>query len=100
MLLDAITAYDEVWAALQKVSVSTPKDAYRWIAIERLAAMRVKEVFYTLTAQVNSRSQAYLVHPRDPWLRRLARVPSVRGAPPASSARRPVGSYAQVAPPA
>lgn len=40
-------------------------------AEDRAAEDKVRESFALDTADVNTRSQAFLVHPDDPWLRKL-----------------------------
>jgi len=47
---------DEVWAA---------------VAEEKADADKVREAFAEDTKEINTRSNAFLVHPDDPWLRRI-----------------------------
>lgn len=47
------------------------EDVWAWVAMEKAAADLVREAFAADSAHVNSRDRAFLVHPDDPWLRRL-----------------------------
>jgi hypothetical protein len=56
-----------VWDA-----VETNEDVWACVARDKEAADLVREAFAEDTAHVNSRDRAFLIHPDDPWVRRLA----------------------------
>ncbi len=73
----AIAAWDagararyECWLA-----VSTKEELRAAMAREKEEADLVREAFAEDTAHVNSRDNAFLVHPDDPWLRRVVGAP-------------------------
>lgn len=57
---------DALWEAAE-----TAEAVFAAQAEEKVAENRVREAFALDTADRNTKSQAYLVHPDDPWLRRL-----------------------------
>lgn len=69
----ALQAYDEdrprreaLWERVQ-----TAMDVGRCVHEEQAAANLVREAFFRDTQHVNSKDRAFLVHPNDPWLRRI-----------------------------
>ena len=69
----ALQTYDEdrprrdaLWDQVQ-----TNADVERCRHEDELAADRVREAFFEDTQHVNTRDRAFLVHPNDPWLRRI-----------------------------
>lgn len=71
---EALKAYD-----IEKVSLrvlwdkaATNEEVVNIEALEKVACDKVRAAFYEDTKEVNSRDRAALVHPDDPWLRRIA----------------------------
>jgi len=80
-----MTTFDRTKEALQVFDATRPardakwdaaltnEDVYAAQAEDKQAADVVREAFAEDTREVNSRAQAFLVSPDDPWLRRLAK---------------------------
>ena len=61
---------DALWSAAM-----TNEAVYAAQADEKTEADKVREAFFEDTKDVNSRDHAALIHPDDPWLRRLLSKP-------------------------
>lgn len=67
---EAIAAWDTLQEELEHATTQERLDVY--LKLEEAQLAKVREAFALDTADINSRENAMLVHPRDPWLRRVA----------------------------
>lgn len=72
--IKASKAYDEDKPRRDALwdSAATNEDVRAAVAEDERAADDVRAAFFEDTKDVNSRDRAFLVHPDDPWLRKLA----------------------------
>ncbi len=69
---DAVAAYDVALTAFQAgVSVAPLNESERLLEAVQAAEEAVRDAFAEETADRNQPKNARLVHPSDPWLRRL-----------------------------
>lgn len=76
---DAILQWEQASRVVEEIfwAATSQRDVWRACALERGIMMCFRETFFRETAHLNTRNRAYLVHPKDDWLRRLCGLPSV-----------------------
>ena len=76
-LRQAIVNYDAAESHIRYIVMTADSERAitRALAFERLLMNRVREELFLATSNVNSRSQAYLVHPWEAWMRRFVGMP-------------------------
>jgi len=70
----ALTVYDQAAperSAAWSAALTNQEDFAEAVARDKRDGDVVREAFYQDTQHTNSRDRAFLVHPDDPWFRRL-----------------------------
>jgi hypothetical protein len=75
---EAILLWEQASVLVDEIlrAATSERDVWRACALERGLLMCFRETFFRETAHINTRNRAYLVHPKDDWLRRLCGLPS------------------------